>query len=93
MARPRDTRCRALAGLQPTRRAIARGGRDATAVSGYRRTVEGVCDSAIKNILRQGLDLLLLPEEPARSWSKGSRFARKRSDFLFPNMEDSHDAH
>ena len=30
----------------------------------------------VKNILRQGLDLVPLPDERRRAWSQGSRFAR-----------------
>jgi len=42
---------------------------------------------SIKNILRQGLDLLPLPEKSTRAWSVGSRFARKPTDSLFAHTE------
>ena len=45
---------------------------------------------SIKNILTQALDLEPLPDEAAREWSNGSRFARKPSDFLFPQKETIH---
>jgi len=41
---------------------------------------------AIKNILRQGLDLEPLEQE-SRRWSKGSRFARNPDDFQPRNQE------
>lgn len=41
----------------------------------------------IKNILRQGLDLQPLPEQPKRAWSQGSRFARSSTESLFAHKE------
>ncbi len=41
----------------------------------------------IKNILRQGLDLLALPDKSTRAWSVGSRFARKPTESLFAHTE------
>jgi transposase len=37
---------------------------------------------AIKSILSKGLDLEPLPDERSRSWSQGSRFARRPTDVL-----------
>lgn len=48
---------------------------------------------SIKNILTQALDLEPLAEEPERDWSNGSRFARKPTDFLFPQKETLHADH
>lgn len=48
---------------------------------------------SIKNILRQGLDLLPLPEKSTRAWSVGSRFARKPTDSLFAHTEHLHVHH
>lgn len=47
---------------------------------------------AIKNILRQGLDLEPL-EQVSRRWSKGSRFARHPNDFKQKNQETPHGNH
>ena len=47
----------------------------------------------IKNILRQGLDLVPLPDERKRAWSTGSRFARKPTESLFAHKEQSHVHH
>lgn len=41
----------------------------------------------LKNILRQGLDLVPLPDESTRAWSQGSRFARKPTESLFAHTE------
>lgn len=41
----------------------------------------------LKNILRQGLDLVPLPDERKRAWSKGSRFARRPTESLFSHQE------
>jgi transposase len=47
----------------------------------------------LKNILRQGLDLLPLPDERRRAWSVGSRFARKPTESLFAHTEQLHVHH
>ena len=47
----------------------------------------------IKNILRQGLDLVALPDESKRAWSQGSRFARKPTESLFAHKEQLHVHH
>ena len=47
----------------------------------------------IKNILRQGLDLVALPDERKRAWSVGSRFARKPTESLFAHTEELHVHH
>ena len=44
----------------------------------------------LKNILRQGLDLMPLPDERTRAWSVGSRFARKPTESLFAHKEELH---
>ena len=46
--------------------------------------------SNIKNILTKALDLEPLVEESSRNWSNGSRFARKPTEFLFPQEETFH---
>ena len=48
---------------------------------------------SIKNILRQGLDLVPLPDERKRTWSTGSRFARKPTESLFAHKEQLHVHH
>lgn len=54
----------------------------------------GGCDyKTIKNILRQGLDLQPLPEKSKRTWSSGSRFARKPTESLFAHQEQIHADH
>lgn len=45
---------------------------------------------SIKNILKNGIDLEPLPEQSARAWSKGSRYARKPTQTLFTNQEPIH---
>jgi transposase len=47
----------------------------------------------LKNILRQGLDLVPLPDERRRAWSQGSRFARKPTESLFAHTEQLHVHH
>jgi transposase len=48
----------------------------------------------IKNILKKGLDLEPLPHErEGRTWSVGSRFARKPTDSLFAIQEEPHGDH
>ena len=48
----------------------------------------------IKSILQKGLDLEPLPEEQQeRAWSKGSRFARRPTEPLFPLQENPHGDH
>jgi len=47
----------------------------------------------LKNILRQGLDLVPLPDERKRAWSQGSRFARKPTESLFAQVEPLHVHH
>lgn len=47
----------------------------------------------IKSILRKGLDREPLPEDEARRWSQGSRFARKPSETLFTFKEKTHGCH
>lgn len=47
----------------------------------------------IKNILRQGLDLVPLPDECKRAWSTGSRFARRPTESLFSQKEPLHVHH
>jgi transposase len=47
----------------------------------------------IKNILRQGLDLVALPETSTRAWSRDSRFARKPTESLFAHQEQIHVHH
>lgn len=42
---------------------------------------------AIKNILRKGLDLEPIDDAPSRPWSSGSRYARRPTEPLFPNLE------
>lgn len=44
----------------------------------------------IKNILRQGLDLVALPQKNTRAWSRDSRFARKPTESLFAHKEELH---
>jgi len=48
---------------------------------------------SIKNILRQGIDLDPLPQDGARAWSKGSRYARKPTPNLFDIQEPIHADH
>jgi transposase len=48
---------------------------------------------SIKNILKQGLDLLPLEEKSTRAWSRGSRFARTPNVTLFSNQEPAHAHH
>lgn len=48
---------------------------------------------SIKNVLRQGLDLLPLEEKQTRTWSRGSRFARTPDDSLFSDKESAHAHH
>lgn len=47
----------------------------------------------IKNILRKGLDLEPLPGEDERSWSSGSRFARRPTEQLLAFKEKTHGDH
>jgi transposase len=48
---------------------------------------------SLKNILRQGLDLVPLSDERKRAWSQGSRFARKPTESLFAHKEQLHVHH
>jgi transposase len=45
---------------------------------------------AIKTILRNGLDLVPLPEEKGRAWSQGSLFARRPIETLLAIQEKTH---
>jgi len=48
----------------------------------------------IKSILKKGLDLEpLLEAQPERTWSQGSRFARKPTETLFAIQEKTHGDH
>ena len=46
----------------------------------------------IKDILRKGLDLQPLPEQPTRAWAQGSRFARTPNG-ITPHQENTHAIH
>jgi len=48
---------------------------------------------AVKNILRQGLDLAPLSTAEPRAWSRGARFARKASEFVRNRQEEMYDEH
>jgi transposase len=47
---------------------------------------------SIKNILREGLDLLPLPQKSTRAWSRGSRFARTPDASLFATTNTGADS-
>ena len=61
----------------------------ARAQAAARRALHFECTDyrGIKNILRQGLDLVPLPGESTRAWSRDSRFARKPTESLFAHKE------
>jgi len=62
------------------------------AAAAARRALHFGCTDyrSIKGILCQGLDLLPLPDQCTRAWSRDSRFARSPTESLFAHKEHSH---